>query len=204
MKRFNWLQICLVVLCLTMTLPVGCVPKSDYEALQAENAALLDENESVKADYDELKASYEAPDTYLSSGKAPNISAEELYELLYDDNPDNDSFILSVRSHEYYEKGHIPGAINIPWRQVAKKSNLARLPKDRQIVVYCYTGHTASQITALLNILGYDAINLKFGMTSWTINKDIAPGRYEEAKHSHNYPLVIKGIEVSECPACGK
>ena len=98
--------------------------------------------------------------------------------------------------------GHIPGAINIPWREVAKQENLAKLPKDRQIVVYCYTGHTASQITALLNILGYDTINLKFGMTSWTINKDIAPGRYEEAKHSHNYPLVIEGTEVPECPTC--
>ena len=144
----------------------------------------------------------EAADDYLSSDKAPNISAEELYEILYDDNPDNDPFILSVRSPEYYENGHIPGAINIPWREVAKQENLARLPEDRQIVVYCYTGHTASQITALLNILGYDATNLKFGMTSWTINKDIAPGRYEETKHSHNYPLVIRGIEVPECPTC--
>lgn len=144
----------------------------------------------------------EASDAYLSSGKAPNISAEELLEILYDDDPDNDPFILSVRSPEHYEKGHIPGAINIPWREVAKTENLAKLPKDWQIVVYCYTGHTASQVTALLNVLGYDAINLKFGMTSWTINRDIAPGRYEEAKDSHNYPLIIKGVEVPECPTC--
>ena len=144
----------------------------------------------------------EAADGYLSSNKAPNILAEELYEILHDSDLDNDPFILSVRSPGNYEKGHIPGATNIPWREVAKEENLTKLPKDKQIVVYCYTGHTASQITALLNILGYDAINLKFGMTSWTINKDIAPGRYEEAKHSHNYPLVIEGIEVPECPTC--
>lgn len=144
----------------------------------------------------------EAADAYFSSDKAPNILAEELYEILYDGSPDNDPFILSVRSPEHYEKGHIPGAINIPWREVAKQENLAKLPKDRQIVVYCYTGHTSSQITALLNTLGYDAINLKFGMTSWTINRDIAPGRYEEGKHSHNYPLVIEGVEVPECPTC--
>ena len=144
----------------------------------------------------------ETADAYLSSDKAPNIAADELYEILYDGNPDNDPFILSVRSPESYTKGHIPGAINIPWREVVKQENLAKLPKDRQIVVYCYTGHTASQVTALLNILGYDAINLKFGMTSWTINKDIAPGRYEETQHSHNYPLVIEGVEVPECPVC--
>ena len=144
----------------------------------------------------------EAADAYLSSDKTPNILAEELYGILYNGNPDNPPFILSVRSPEHYEKGHIPGAINIPWREVAKTENLAKLPKDWQIVVYCYTGHTASQVTALLNVLGYDAINLKFGMTSWTINRDIAPGRYEEAKDSHNYPLIIKGVEVPECPTC--
>jgi len=145
-------------------------------------------------------------DTHLSSGKAPNLSAEELHEILYDDDPDNDPFILSVRSPEHYAKGHIPEAINMPWREVAKKENLAKLPKDRQIVVYCYTGHTASQITALLNILGYDAINLKFGMTSWTLNPYIAPGRYQESKDCKNYPLVRgtapEGEEEIPCPTC--
>ena len=144
----------------------------------------------------------ESADTYLSSDKAPNISAEELHALLYDDNPENDPFILSVRSPDHYESGHIPGAINIPWREVAKEENLAKLPKDRQVVVYCYTGHTASQITSLLNILGYDAVNLKFGMSAWTPNRDIAPGRYEEFKDSNNYPLIINGVEVPECPTC--
>ena len=136
----------------------------------------------------------EAADIYLSSGKTPNISAEELYTNLADGDPDNDPFILSVRSPEQYTKGHIPGAVNIPWREVAKEENLAELPKDRQIIVYCYTGHTASQVTSLLNILGYDAINLKFGMTAWTLDKDIAPGRYEETEDGKNYPIV-RGAE---------
>jgi len=86
------------------------------------------------------------------------------------------------------------------------EENLAKLPKDRQIVVYCYTGHTASQITALLNILGYDAVNLKFGMTSWTLNKGIALGRYEKAEHCKNYPIVHgtkpEGKEKIPCPKC--
>jgi len=132
----------------------------------------------------------EVADAYLSSGKAPNISAEVLYNKITDANTDNDPFILSVRSPEQYAKGHIPGAVNIPWREVAKEENLAKLPKDRQIVVYCYTGHTGSQITALLNILGYDAVNLQFGMTSWTLDEDVAPGRYNESSDCKDYPFV--------------
>ncbi|GAI52642.1 unnamed protein product, partial [marine sediment metagenome] len=29
-----------------------------------------------------------------------------------------------------------------------------------------------------LNALGYDAVNLKWGMHGWTHDEDIAPGRY--------------------------
>ena len=130
----------------------------------------------------------EAADAWLSSGKSPNISAEDLYNNLNDGNIDNDPFILSVRSAETYALGHIPGAVNIPWREVAKQENLDKLPTVRQIVVYCYTGHTGSQVTALLNAMGHDAINLKFGMTSWTMDTDIASGRYVESKDCKDYP----------------
>lgn len=146
----------------------------------------------------EFELMSEAADAYLGSGKSPNITAQDLFNVLNDDDSGNDPFILSVRSASQYAKGHIASAINIPWREVARQENLAKLPKDRQIVVYCYTGHTASQVTALLNILGYDAINLKFGMTSWTRDTDIAPGRYQEVKDAKDYPFIT-GTEAASC-----
>ncbi len=138
----------------------------------------------------EFELMSEAADAYLSSGKSPNITAQDLFNVLNDGDSGNDPFVLSVRSASQYAKGHIPTAVNVPWREVAKQENLAKLPKDKQIVVYCYTGHTGSQVTALLNILGYDAINLKFGMTAWTRDTDIAPGRYQEVKDAKDYPFV--------------
>ncbi|MBC7223078.1 MAG: rhodanese-like domain-containing protein [Anaerolineae bacterium] len=114
-----------------------------------------------------------AADAYLSSGKAPVISADQLFEVLNDGDPDNDPFILSVRKPEHYAKGHIPGAVNIFWKNVAEKENLAKLPKDRQIVVYCYTGHTGQIAATVLNLLGYDAVNLKFGIMGWTKNDEV-------------------------------
>ncbi len=138
----------------------------------------------------EFELMSEATDAYLSSGKSPNITAQDLFNVLNDGDSSNDPFVLSVRAASQYAKGHIAGAINIPWREVAKQENLAKLPKDRQIVVVCYTGHTASQVTALLNILGYDAINLQFGMTTWTLDEDVAPYRYKEVTHAKDYPFV--------------
>jgi rhodanese-related sulfurtransferase len=40
----------------------------------------------------------------------------------------------------------------------------AELPKDKKIVVYCYTGQTAGQATAALRMMGYDAVSLNGGM----------------------------------------
>ena len=138
----------------------------------------------------------QAADAYLSAGKSPNISAPDLFEILNDGDPSNDPFILSVRSAEQYAKGHIPGAVNVPWREVAKAENLAKLPTDKQIVVYCYTGHTASQVTAILSSLGYDAINMKFGMTGWTTDPDVAPpGHFTNERDSNDFR-----VEVSEVP----
>ena len=56
--------------------------------------------------------------------------------------------------------GHIEGAINIALKDIAKVENLQKLDPTKQIVVYCYTGRTGSQATAILNALGYNATNL--------------------------------------------
>lgn len=75
-----------------------------------------------------------------------------------------DWFILDIRRPEDFKKGHIPGATNIFWLDLLKPENLEKLPKNKKILVYCYVGHTSSQIITLLKLLGYDVVSLKFGM----------------------------------------
>ncbi len=128
-----------------------------------------------------------AANAYVTSSPQWNIAAKDLYLLLNDGDPSNDPVIVSVRSAADYAKGHVPGAINIPLADLAKPENLAKLPKDKKIVAYCYTGHTGSQATAILNVLGYNASNLKFGMTSWTKDTTVASGRYDESKDCMDY-----------------
>ena len=47
-------------------------------------------------------------------------------------------FIVDARDAAQYEKEHIPGAVNIDWRQAVARR--AELPKDRMVVVYCNSG----------------------------------------------------------------
>ncbi len=66
--------------------------------------------------------------------------------------------------------GHIPGAFQYtPGTSMTLETMLGNLPsqlEDPQIIVYCWTGQTSSQITMFLRMMGYDAYSLKFGANS--------------------------------------
>jgi rhodanese-related sulfurtransferase len=132
-------------------------------------------------------------------GWSPVITADALYENLMDGDASNDPFIVSVRAPEAYEAGHIPGAINIPWKQIAKPDSLAKLPTDQPIVVYCYTGHTGQISATVLKLLGYDVQNLKFGMMGWTKNDDVLmTTRFGPDTDQRDYALETEVNEATE------
>jgi LPXTG-motif cell wall-anchored protein len=132
-------------------------------------------------------------------GWSPVISADALYENLNDGDDSNNPFIVSVRSPEDYAKGHIPGAINIPWKQIAKPESLAKLPTDKPIVVYCYTGHTGQVAATVLDMLGYDVQNLKFGMMGWTQNDEVlATTRFGPDTDQRDYAVETEVNEATE------
>lgn len=86
---------------------------------------------------------------------------------LDDGNTNDDPYVLSVRGAADYAKGHIPGAKNIGWQNVAVLSNSMTIDPAKRVVAYCYTGHTGSLATMALGILGYDVVNLMYGMAGW-------------------------------------
>ena len=86
-----------------------------------------------------------------------------------------DMTIISCRSAEHYAAGHIPGAINIGLTALA--NNLSKIDPDAPVYVYCYTGHSAAQAASLLQMLGYDAYSVKFGMCGWSSDPAINAGK---------------------------
>lgn len=90
------------------------------------------------------------------------ILPSELSEMIAD--APESVFVLDNRTEEAYQKGHIPGAVNIWIRDALDRGNLEKIPRDKKIVVCCWVGHTASQLLAVLQLLGYDAVGLKYGM----------------------------------------
>ena len=120
--------------------------------------------------YEEVRM---AAEDYLTSDAKPVTSADALFENLNDGDEDNDPFIISVRGPDNYAVGHVPGAINIPWKSIADPENLALIPDDQPVAVYCYTGHTGQVAATILGSLGYDVSNMKFGMMGWTLDDEV-------------------------------
>jgi rhodanese-related sulfurtransferase len=93
---------------------------------------------------------------------ANNIITEEDAKKLIDAK-DPAIQVVSVRSAADYAKGHIEGAVNVPWAK-GMQAGFASLPKNKKLLVYCYTGQTAGQTVAALRILGYDAVSIRGGI----------------------------------------
>jgi rhodanese-related sulfurtransferase len=98
---------------------------------------------------------------------------------------DEDMTIISCRSADDYANGHIPGAVNIGL--TALVDNLSKIDPDSPVYCYCYTGHSAAQAASLLNMLGYDAYSLKFGMCSWSSDPAINAGKCYDASMAQGY-----------------
>lgn len=74
-----------------------------------------------------------------------------------------DYFLIDLREEKEYKKGHIKGAKNIFWLNILDEKNVKKLPKDKQIFLICYVGHTSSQVMTLLKLLGYNVVSIKYG-----------------------------------------
>lgn len=71
--------------------------------------------------------------------------------------------IIDIRSADDFAAGHIPGAVHSAWGQVG--SIMEKIPRNRPVVVACYSGQTSGQTVAALRMAGFDnALSLSYGM----------------------------------------
>ena len=74
--------------------------------------------------------------------------------------------LIDARDAGQFAKGHIPGAINMDWRQVLAKRDA--IPKDKPVLIYCNTGSLSAQAGFALRVAGWDNLRiLQGGMEEW-------------------------------------
>ena len=74
------------------------------------------------------------------SGKTFPLDPAKAKELLTGN--ESKYLVIDLRTAEDYAKGHIKGAVNIPLAQLPQ--NLDKLPMDKTLMLYCYSGQTSS------------------------------------------------------------
>lgn len=66
------------------------------------------------------------------------------------------TLFIDVREPSEYAGGHIPGAINIPLRELTQ--HLDQVPHNQPVMLYCSTGYRTGMGVMALRLLGYDNI----------------------------------------------
>ena len=90
--------------------------------------------------------------------------AEALDLIERDDGP----LFLDVRSTSEFATGHVPGAINIPHGELAKRLDDLEAQRDREIVLYCERGVRAEIAADVLAQAGFRSLaHLEGDMSAW-------------------------------------
>jgi rhodanese-related sulfurtransferase len=86
----------------------------------------------------------------------PSINREELLRAL----GGGKLILVEVLPREYYERAHLPGAVNIPADQVANLASVLLPDKQAAIVTYGlnFTWQAAQQVTRELVAMGYSNV----------------------------------------------
>jgi NADPH-dependent 2,4-dienoyl-CoA reductase/sulfur reductase-like enzyme/rhodanese-related sulfurtransferase len=97
------------------------------------------------------------------------------------------ALVLDVRTRAEFERGHIPGAVNLPIDEL--RGRLGEVDRGQRTIAYCQVGQRGYLATRILAQSGYDVANLSGGYLTYcqsTINK----GGTTSSQHDSELPSV--------------
>jgi rhodanese-related sulfurtransferase len=97
------------------------------------------------------------------SSQAPSITSAALHAQLESGKA---PVVIDVRTPAEYATGHIPGAVNIPFDQVAKR--IAYVDAPHGVALYCMVGPRARKGESALLDAGYEEVfHIEGGLSAW-------------------------------------
>lgn len=95
-------------------------------------------------------------------------------------------FVIDARDKAQFDKGHIPDAVNIEWRQVLAKRD--EIPKDKPVLLYCNQGTLSAQAGFALRLAGYENVRiLQGGYSDWKAKGGLDAAARAAAAPTHSH-----------------
>lgn len=99
-----------------------------------------------------------------SSQISQTVSVSEFETRIAD--PQN--ILLDIRTPSEFNSGRIAGAINIDYYEPGFQSELEKLDKEKQYIIYCNSGNRTSSTLAIMKKMGFkNVVDLRGGITAW-------------------------------------
>ena len=78
--------------------------------------------------------------------------------------------VIDARTQDAYARGHVPGAINLPYRKI-DSSTTSGIPKDKVLVTYCHGVQCNASTKAALRLaaLGFHVKEMLDGIKGWKL-----------------------------------
>ena len=73
--------------------------------------------------------------------------------------------IIDIRERNEYARGHVPGAVNLPYNEL--DMHMRRLPRNKTYIFYCDRGSTSLLAARKFYRNGYDVLSLVGGYMAY-------------------------------------
>lgn len=98
-----------------------------------------------------------------------DITAQEAFTLLQDNQGNSEFTIIDVRTPAEFSDGHIENAINIDFNSNGFENEISKLDRNKEYLIYCRSGNRSSGALEVMKELGFMNIyHLYEGIIGWT------------------------------------
>ena len=96
------------------------------------------------------------------------ISPEEAVAVIVALQDDPEFVLLDIRTPAEVEAGHLPGAVNLDFRNPTFENELERLDREPVYLIYCRTANRSGQAFELMGEMGFARVyDMQGGITQW-------------------------------------
>lgn len=98
-----------------------------------------------------------------------DISVEECYTLIQENQENPDFIILDVRTPSEYASGYIENAVNLDYYEDDFEITLDTYDKNKTYLIYCRTANRTASVMNIMQRLEFTEVyNMRGGINAWT------------------------------------